>query len=109
MASLFRNYAFVFIAIILIQLFYVAFLYGVSSIFNIRKWWQYINNMLPAGITGFTTMSSAAALPISLLATEKNTGSKQMPRLVIPVTVNIHLSWRLYSNTYFSSFYFTFI
>jgi Na+/H+-dicarboxylate symporter len=47
--------------------------------------------MIPAGITGFSTMSSAATMPVTLEATEKNTGDEQFADLVIPTTVNIHL------------------
>lgn len=88
---LIHNYAFVFLTIVLTQISYVSFLYGVGSTFHISKWLQYIKTMLPAGITGFTTMSSAAAMPVTLIATEKNTSSLQIPRLVVPITVNIHL------------------
>jgi Na+/H+-dicarboxylate symporter len=91
LVSLFCNYAFIFMAIFITQFTYIVFLYGVSSYFNIKQWVKYIKTMLPAGITGFTTMSSAATLPVTLLATEKNTESVHIPRLVVPITVNVHL------------------
>ena len=47
--------------------------------------------MLPAGITGFSTMSSAAAMPVTLKATEKNTRNPQFAHLIVPTTVNIHM------------------
>ena len=88
---LIKNYAIIFLAIFIIQVIYVLFLYGLGNNFCLQTWLQSIKNMLPAGITGFTAMSSAAALPLTLAATEENINSKQITRLVIPTTVNIHL------------------
>jgi Na+/H+-dicarboxylate symporter len=52
---------------------------------------QSIKNMLPAMITGFGSMSSAAAMPMTLLGTEKNAKNPQLACSIIPATVNIHL------------------
>lgn len=88
---LIQNYALVFLAIFITQCCYVFCMYGVGAKFKLGHWLENIKTMLPAGITGFTAMSSAAALPVTLLATEKNTKSVQIPRLIVPITVNIHL------------------
>lgn len=51
-----------------------------------------IKNMMPAAITGFTTMSSAATMPVTLSGTEKNIPqNKQFAQLIIPTSVNIHM------------------
>lgn len=51
-----------------------------------------IKNMMPATITGFTTMSSAATMPVTLSGTEKNIPQdKQFAQLIIPTSVNIHM------------------
>ena len=50
-----------------------------------------IRNILSPAITAFTTMSSAAALPFSIAAAEKNTANKNVSDVVMPATVNIHM------------------
>jgi len=52
---------------------------------------QSVKNMLPAAIAGFSTMSSAAAMPLTIIGAEKNCENKDLARSVIPATVNIHL------------------
>lgn len=70
---------------------YVALLYFIVSGFRLNRFFELVRNMTPAGITGFSTMSSAATMPVTLAATEKNMGDDQFADLVIPTTVNIHL------------------
>ena len=70
---------------------YLALLYFIVSGFRLSRFFELVRNMLPAGITGFSTMSSAATMPVTLAATEKNMGNDQFADLVIPTTVNIHL------------------
>ncbi|MGV8947766.1 MAG: cation:dicarboxylate symporter family transporter [Candidatus Paracaedibacter sp.] len=70
---------------------YIALLYFAISGFRLNRFLEITRNMLPAGITGFSTMSSAATMPVTLTATEKNMGDEQFAGLVIPTTVNIHL------------------
>lgn len=72
-------------------LIYIALLYLAAAGFRINRFFDYFRNMLPAGITGFSTMSSAATMPVTLEATEKNIKNEQFVGLVIPTTVNIHL------------------
>jgi Na+/H+-dicarboxylate symporter len=47
--------------------------------------------MLPAASVGFSAMSSAAALPLTIMASEKNVTNKEVARSCIPATVSIHL------------------
>jgi len=70
---------------------YITILYFIVSRFRLSRFLEITRNMLPAGITGFSTMSSAATMPVTLAATEKNMGDEQFADLVIPTTVNIHL------------------
>lgn len=70
---------------------YLALLYFIVSGFRLSRFFELVRNMTPAGITGFSTMSSAATMPVTLAATEKNMGDDQFADLVIPTTVNIHL------------------
>ncbi|HRE32595.1 MAG TPA: cation:dicarboxylase symporter family transporter, partial [Candidatus Berkiella sp.] len=45
----------------------------------------------PATIAGFSTMSSASAMPLTILATQKNAKHSDFACSIIPITVNVHL------------------
>ena len=53
-------------------LVYLFFLYWIAAKGHFDNTLAYIRRALPAGITGFSSMSSAAALPLTLKAAEKN-------------------------------------
>ncbi len=63
----------------------------IISGFNLSKFSKYINNIFPAIITGFGSMSSAAALPLSIKAAESNLNNPKNASIIVPTTVNIHL------------------
>lgn len=71
-------------------LLYITFLYLASQNFTKRAF-RSMRNMVPAFITGFSAMSSAAAMPLTILATEKNLDVPEMSKIIIPSTVNVHL------------------
>ncbi|MDR2723691.1 MAG: dicarboxylate/amino acid:cation symporter [Holosporaceae bacterium] len=52
---------------------------------------EIFRNAFPAIVTAFSTMSSAAALPLSLEAAEKNTKDKVLADAVMPLTLNFHM------------------
>jgi Na+/H+-dicarboxylate symporter len=52
---------------------------------------QFIKNTLPAMVTAFGSASSAAALPLSIKAAEKNLQEKANAGAIVPAVVNIHL------------------
>jgi Na+/H+-dicarboxylate symporter len=52
---------------------------------------KYLKNLLPAIITGFGSMSSAAALPLSIKAAEENCRDKNNAAIIVPCSVNAHL------------------
>jgi len=84
--SILSDYAVIFLIVAAAQCFYIALVYlvgGRSQFFSSLK------NMAPAAITGFSSMSSAAAMPLALIGAEKNGGKSAL--LSIPVTVNVHL------------------
>lgn len=70
---------------------YIGLMYAIAANFTPSRFATYIRNMFSAAFTGFTTMSSAATMPVTLDATEKNMNDKSYSQLVIPATVNIHL------------------
>jgi len=90
-STIVKDYALIFILIAAAQFTYITLLYLIANKFNSRNFAQSIKNMLPAAITGFSTMSSAAAMPLTIIGAEKNCVNKDLARSVIPATVNIHL------------------
>lgn len=91
MQAIYQDYTLIFAIIALSQLIYLSFLYTCANGFNINAALMALRNMLPAAITGFSTMSSAAAMPTTIEAVRLNTKHKDVASSVIPVTVNIHL------------------
>ena len=86
-----KDYTAIFTLIALAQFSYIAFLYFAMNNFKIKGFLNSIKNMIPAGISGFSTMSSAASMPLTVIGTENNAKNKELVACVIPATVNIHL------------------
>lgn len=86
-----HDYSLIFLVILLSVFSYIALLYFLSCNLKFAKFIASLKNMLPAGITGLSTMSSAAAMPFTIVGTEKNAQHPALARSVIPMTVNIHL------------------
>lgn len=70
---------------------YIGMLYFFANNFDIKKTWQSLKNMFPAAVAGFGSMSSVAAMPLTLVATKKNSQNADVATSLIPATVNIHL------------------
>lgn len=85
------EYQIIFSFILLLNIIYIVFLYGLGARFKLSKWIMYVKNILPATITGFSTMSSLVSMPLTLDGTQKSTGRSNIAEAVIPATVNIHL------------------
>lgn len=68
---------------------YVIILYLIVGRFSIKNTAQAIQNVLPAGLTAFSSMSSAATMPITIQATEKNLKNPSFASMIIPATTNI--------------------
>jgi len=81
----------VFLFFCLGQVVYTILLFLLAAGFSRNLFSKYIKNIFPAFITGLTTISSAATMPVTISATEKNTGSTKLAHTIIPATVNIHL------------------
>ncbi|CUI16844.1 transporter [Candidatus Protochlamydia naegleriophila] len=91
MAHILRNYALVFTLIACAVFSYIVLIYLVANRFQASACVRSLKNMLPAAIAGFGSMSSAAAMPLSILGAEKNAQNPDLPRFIIPAAVNIHL------------------
>jgi Na+/H+-dicarboxylate symporter len=87
--SIIADYSLIFLIVTVSVFTYIALIYLIGSRFKFSNFISSIKNMTPAAITGFTSMSSAAAMPLTLLAAEKNAGKSS--QLTIPLTVNTHL------------------
>jgi len=86
-----RDYSKIFLVVISAQIGYLLFTYAALNLFNPRKTFNSIKNILPAALAGFTTMSSAAVMPLTIMGAEQNAKNKKLSKSVIPLTVNIHL------------------
>lgn len=91
LSGLMHGYAHTFILSCIVIVAYLVFWYYVGSYFNVQKLISSIREMLPAGITGLTTMSSSATMPVTLDATEKNIKDREFADFIIPTSVNSHL------------------
>lgn len=91
LTALMENYAYIFTMVALLQVLYIIPWYIVLAKFKTKVWVEYLKNMIPPFITGFSTLSSAATLPFTLIATRKNVHDPDVVNFVIPSTVNFHL------------------
>ena len=87
---LYTKYLPVFALNVGISLVYVLILYRIVS-FGYKPMVKLISTMLPAGITGFSTMSGAVTMPVALDCTEKNVNHPELARMVIPTASNMHM------------------
>jgi Na+/H+-dicarboxylate symporter len=67
------------------------FIYLVANRFQYRPFIQSIKNMMPAALAGLGSMSSAAAMPFTILGVEKNSKNMSLAKSIVPATVNVHL------------------
>lgn len=88
---MFKNSLFIFVFILICQFTYVLFMYALAAGFRPKKFLGYLQNMIPALITGFTTSSSVASMPQVLDGTKKNLKDPKIAEGIIPATTNIHL------------------
>ena len=72
-------------------LYFGGWLFIVSK-FNWRISIMILKNIAPALIVAFTTVSSAAAFPLSLKAATINTGDKRLADTVMSLTLSFHLA-----------------
>ncbi len=88
---LFHQYSKVFLLSMTLVVSYIFTLYLIASKGKLKLTFVNLKIMLPAGLTGFSTMSSAATMPVTLKCTEDMTKDKNFADLIIPSTANIHM------------------
>ena len=86
-----KDYAVIFGIVALAQLTYVTLAFLALYNFNLRAALAAMKNFIPAAIAGFSTMSSAAVMPLTIEAAAENAKDKDLARAIVPCTVNIHL------------------
>lgn len=90
LSFLYNQYLPVFALNVGVSFCYVLLMYVLVSI-GYKPFKNLIINMLPAGITGFSTMSGAVTMPVTLSCSEKNVTNVNLSRLVIPTSSNMHM------------------
>jgi len=91
LVNLFQQYGRIFLLSMVLVVGYIFTLYFIASKSQIKLTLSQLKTMMPAGLTGFSTMSSAATMPVTLECTETTTQDKDFADLVIPFTANIHM------------------
>ena len=89
--SLIQTYCPIVLLLIGVYSIYLGFLYWVAAGFSFQKTLGFIRASFPSALTGLSTMSSAAAMPLTLKGAEINSGKPTLVRAIIPATVSIHL------------------
>jgi len=90
--ELFKHYGKAFLLILVIQIVYLCLFYFAAEGFSLKKAWRSMKNAFPAYLTGFSTMSSMVALPISIDAAEENTGNRSLAEMSMPIMANLHFA-----------------
>jgi Na+/H+-dicarboxylate symporter len=91
MQNLAAEYSCIFLIVAISQFAYISLLFLFLNRMQWRSTLEQGKNILPAAIAGFSSMSSAAAMPLTIVAAEKNTQNPSFARFAIPMTVNSHL------------------
>lgn len=91
MGVIVKDYATIFTIIALTQYGYIFILYLIASMGSVPRFITHVKGMLPAVMCGFSTMSSAASMPLTIMGVENDAENNDLVRAVVPVTVNIHL------------------
>lgn len=86
-----KEYALIFSLIAISQFTYIIICYLLLNKFSFIRVFNNIKRVFPAVISGFSTMSSAASMPLLIMGLESNTKNKDVVRAVVPATINIHL------------------
>ncbi len=76
--------------VVVVQVISIIFFYFKANLGNTKDVKASLKNVFPSGLVAMSTMSSAATLPLTLEAAEKNTKNKAVAQFVIPATANIH-------------------
>ena len=82
----------VFAVVITLHILYITALFIISGVIAKKSPLMLIKNQIPPYFTAVGTQSSAATIPVSLIAAERNGVSEQIRKFVIPLCATIHLA-----------------
>ncbi|AUJ49507.1 cation:dicarboxylate symporter family transporter [Brachyspira hyodysenteriae] len=82
----------VFAVVITLHILYITALFIISGVIAKKSPIMLIKNQIPPYFTAVGTQSSAATIPVSLIAAERNGVSEQIRKFVIPLCATIHLA-----------------
>jgi Na+/H+-dicarboxylate symporter len=88
---LFRNFIPLLSVVSLLYIVYIGFLYMLVNGFRGNKALIALKNILPATMVGFSSMSSAAAMPVLIEGAIKNAEEADLPRRIVPFITNTHM------------------
>ncbi len=91
LSCLIQQYGSAYLLIVLLPVIYLTWLYFLASGFSLSRAINAIKNALPSYLTAFSTMSSTAAIPLSITGAEQNTGNKELASVAMPIMANMHL------------------
>lgn len=86
--------------LVLFLLVYLSFLFFLGSGFGMRKFFNNIKNVLPAGAMAFTSGCSLSTMPWTIEGTAKNLKDPELAKTVIPATTNIQQIGDCIANTF---------
>lgn len=89
--TLFQQYGATVVLIICVQIIYLFWFYLLAAGFSLEKAFRYIKNAVPSYLTAFSTMSSAATIPVTLTSAKKNITDPELADMAIPIMANVHL------------------
>ena len=102
MLNIVKSYFKIFTIIFLSLLIYIGFFYLAVCRFNLRSFLSNLKGMLPGVLTGMASMSSATAMPFTIISVEKNSGQSDLAKSIVPATINIHLIGDCFAITIFA-------
>ena len=89
--QLFQSYGKTFTLMFLLHMLMIFLIYFLASAGRLQQAVKYIHNAIPSYLTAFGTMSSTAAIPVTIKSAQKNTGNKPLAEVATPILANVHL------------------
>jgi len=88
--EMFAGYGTMIGLIVIVQIIAITLFYINANLGKFQDIKTSLRNVFPSGLVALSTMSSAATMPLTLVAAEKNTKNQGLTQVVIPATTNIH-------------------
>jgi Na+/H+-dicarboxylate symporter len=88
---LFKNFVPLLMVILGLFVTYMGLLYMVVHKFKWASTVRSLRHIFPAGVIGFSSMSSAAAMPVLIGGASKNAKDKELPKRIVPFITNTHM------------------